>query len=60
MTIGRFLAHAGYGGQWLIVDTQTGLSCAFLSVLENESGYDIAYMAQVLETLRAICDRSGI
>jgi CubicO group peptidase (beta-lactamase class C family) len=57
MTDGRFLGHAGYGGQFLMVDMQSGASCAFLSVLQNEAGYDDAYMAQVADVLRQICDR---
>ena len=59
MTDGRLIGHAGYGGQFLLVDTITGTSCAFLSVLENESGYDDAYMGRVAETLRLVCMRPG-
>lgn len=55
MTDGRFIGHAGYGGQFLMVDMQHGTACAYLSVLENEAGYDDAYMAQMIERLRAIC-----
>jgi CubicO group peptidase (beta-lactamase class C family) len=55
MTDGRFMGHAGYGGQFLMVDTKLGLSCAYLSVLENEAGYDDAYMANMINTLRHFC-----
>ncbi|MDG1999537.1 MAG: serine hydrolase [Amylibacter sp.] len=55
MTDGRLVGHAGYGGQFLLTDSDTGVSCAFLSVLENEAGYDEDYMAAVSETLREIC-----
>ena len=55
MTDGRVLGHAGYGGQFLLVDVQSGTSCAFLSVLENDSGYDDVYMGQVADTLRRLC-----
>ena len=55
MTDGRFVGHAGYGGQFLLVDTVTKTSCSFLSVLENEDGYDDAYMGEVATTLRDIC-----
>lgn len=55
MTDGRLVCHAGYGGQFLMVDTTTGLSCAYLSVLENDAGYDDGYMATVADTLREIC-----
>ena len=55
MTDGRFVGHAGYGGQFLLVDTITKTSCSFLSVLENEDGYDDTYMGEVATTLRDIC-----
>lgn len=55
MTDGRMIGHAGYGGQFLMVDTQTEVACAFLSVLENEEGYDDGYMAQVAETMKELC-----
>ncbi|MGB7243246.1 MAG: serine hydrolase domain-containing protein [Sulfitobacter sp.] len=57
MTDGRFIGHGGYGGQFLMVDTHSGTSCAFLSVLENEAGYDDGYMATVADVLRQVCDR---
>lgn len=59
MTDGRLIGHAGYGGQFLLVDTVSGISCAFLSVLENDSGYDEIYMSDLAETLRRVC-LSGI
>lgn len=55
MTDGRFVGHAGYGGQFLLADTKSGLSCAFLSVLENDAGYDETYMARVADALRQTC-----
>ncbi|MFT4782721.1 MAG: CubicO group peptidase (beta-lactamase class C family) [Paracoccaceae bacterium] len=57
MTDGRFVGHAGYGGQFLMVDTRSGTSCAFLSVLENDAGYDDRYIALVAQTLRELCDQ---
>ncbi|CUH46963.1 serine hydrolase domain-containing protein [Ruegeria atlantica] len=55
MTDGRVVGHAGYGGQFLMVDTVTGTSCAFLSVLENDAGYDETYMSTVARVLRQVC-----
>lgn len=55
MTDGRFVGHAGYGGQFLLVDTETNTSCAFLSVLLNDSGYDDEYMNKVANALREVC-----
>jgi CubicO group peptidase (beta-lactamase class C family) len=51
MTNGRIVGHAGYGGQYLFADMQTGTACAFLSVLENDAGYDDDYMAGVAKDL---------
>lgn len=56
MTDGRFIGHAGYGGQFLMVDTLHGTACAYLSVLENEAGYDDAYVARIVAHLRTICN----
>ena len=55
MTDGRVMGHAGYGGQFLMVDMTTGTSCAFLSVLENDAGYDDDYMGKVARVLRQVC-----
>lgn len=54
MTDGRLVGHAGYGGQFLLVDTQTKTSISFLSVLENEDGYDDTYMGDVAAKLRNV------
>jgi len=54
MTDGRVIAHAGYGGQFLMVDILTGTSCAFLSVLQNEAGYDDTYMGMVAGVMREV------
>lgn len=56
MSNGRWIGHAGYGGQFLLVDPESGLSCAYLSVLENESGYDEDYMAETILCLQAIAE----
>ena len=55
MTDGRFVGHAGYGGQFLMVDTHTETACAFLSVLENDAGYDEAYTDAVARALKEAC-----
>ena len=56
MTDGRFMGHAGYGGQFLLVDTETKTSISFLSVLENEDGYDDVYMGDVAATLKNLLE----
>ncbi|MBT7446173.1 MAG: serine hydrolase [Tateyamaria sp.] len=59
MTDGHVMGHAGYGGQFLMFNMTTGISCAFLSVLENGSGYDDAYMNKLARVLRLICCNVG-
>ena len=54
ITNGRWIGHTGYGGQFLMVDPPTGRAAAFLSVLENDSGYDLDYMTSVIAALEAI------
>ncbi|MGB3179180.1 MAG: serine hydrolase domain-containing protein [Albidovulum sp.] len=54
MTNGRWIGHAGYGGQFLMVDMTSGRVAAFLSVLENASGYDEDYMARLIRALETI------
>ncbi|SHI58268.1 CubicO group peptidase, beta-lactamase class C family [Shimia gijangensis] len=56
MTNGQLLGHAGYGGQFLLVDCENEISCAFQSVLENEAGYDDDYMADVVLALSKLCE----
>ncbi len=48
MTNGHWLGHAGYGGQFLMVDPEAETACVFLSVLENDAGYCIDYMAETI------------
>jgi CubicO group peptidase (beta-lactamase class C family) len=59
MTDGRLIGHGGYGGQYLFADMQTGTVAAFLSVLENDAGYDDDYMAAVAKDLRTVCSHTG-
>ena len=54
MTNGRWIGHAGYGGQFLMADLTSGTVIAYLSVLENESGYCAEYMAETVSALEAL------
>lgn len=54
MTNGKWVGHAGYGGQFLMVNTETGMVCSYLSVLENEAGYCEAYMIETINLLETI------
>ena len=44
-------------GQFLLVDTETKTSISFLSVLENEDGYDDVYMGDVAATLKNLLEK---
>ena len=55
MTRNGWVGHAGYGGQFLMVNMANGRVAAFLSVLENESGYDEDYMLDVITKLETLC-----
>jgi len=50
MADGTRIGHAGYGGQYLMVDPQRGRVAAYLGVLENDSRYDEAFMARVVSS----------
>ncbi|MCC5982770.1 MAG: beta-lactamase family protein [Rhodobacteraceae bacterium] len=46
--------HSGYGGQYLMVNPANGRVAAYLSVLENRSGYDTQYMRDVARALEGM------
>jgi CubicO group peptidase (beta-lactamase class C family) len=54
MTNGNIVGHAGYGGQYLFANVKTGVVVAFMSVLENDAGYDDVYMGEVAQDLATI------
>ncbi len=53
-TNGAWVGHGGYGGQFLLTDLNTGVSCAFYSVLENTSGFDVNYAAKLIKMLEDV------
>jgi CubicO group peptidase (beta-lactamase class C family) len=54
-TNGVWLGHGGYGGQYLVANPDTGRVASFLSVLDDESGYDSAYYPPIIAMLSEIC-----
>lgn len=54
MTDGATIGHAGYGGQYLMADPDRGRVVAYLGVLQNESGYDEAFMARLVRGLQTL------
>ena len=54
-TDGRWLGHGGFGGQYLLVDMQSGRVAVFLSVLDTEDGYLAEYFPPIIRMLAEIC-----
>ena len=54
-TNGTWVGHGGYGGQYLVANPETGRVACFLSVLENDSGYDANYYPPIIAMLADIC-----
>ena len=53
-TNGRFIAHAGWGGQYLYTDPDQDLVVAFHSTLENDSGLVAEYAKRLFEMPLAV------
>ena len=54
-TNGTWVGHGGYGGQYLVANPETGRVACFLSVLENDAGYDAEYYPPIIAMLADIC-----
>ncbi len=54
-TNGVWLGHGGYGGQYLVANPETGRVACFLSVLQDEDGYDTSYYPPIIAMLSDIC-----
>jgi CubicO group peptidase (beta-lactamase class C family) len=54
-TDGTWLGHGGYGGQYLVANPETGRVACFLSVLQDEAGYDADYYPPVIAMLAGLC-----
>lgn len=54
-TNGVWLGHGGYGGQYMVANPDTGRVACFLSVLQDEDGYDTAYYPPIIALLSEIC-----
>lgn len=55
-TNGQWLGHGGYGGQYLLANPETGRVACFLSVLQDEDGYDSAWYPPIIAMLADICE----
>jgi CubicO group peptidase (beta-lactamase class C family) len=53
-TKGRWVGHGGYGGQYMLVDIETGVSVAFFSVLEDVDASDADYSVETVRMAEEI------
>jgi CubicO group peptidase (beta-lactamase class C family) len=54
-TNGVWLGHGGYGGQYMVANPATGRVACFLSVLDDENGYEQSYYPPIIAMLADIC-----
>ena len=54
-TNGVWFGHGGYGGQYLVANPESGRVAAFLSVLDDENGYESGYYPPIISMLSDIC-----
>lgn len=54
-TNGTWVGHGGYGGQYLVANPDTGRVACYLSVLQDEDGYDSSHYPPVIAMLADIC-----
>ena len=53
-TNGTWIGHGGYGGQFLLVNPDTGISVSFFSVLTNRTAMDYTYLGDMVKMMEAI------
>lgn len=54
-TNGIWVGHGGYGGQYLVANPATGRVACYLSVMQDEDGYDTDYYPPIIAMLADIC-----
>ena len=52
----RWIGHAGWGGQFMLVNLETGIVCCFFSVLENSGAHDVEYSAAMIKMLEHVSE----
>ena len=53
-TNGTWIGHGGYGGQFLLVNPDTGISVSFFSVLLNKSAMDYDYLGEMVGMMESV------
>ena len=54
MISGNWIGHAGYGGQFLLINMVTGIVAAFFSVIETPSATDEVYKLNMIRMLEEV------
>jgi hypothetical protein len=57
MVRGPCLGHGGWGGQYALVNLDTGILAVFLSVLENEYATNTEYLPPIIRALELITEQ---
>lgn len=52
----RWIGHAGWGGQFMLVNLETGIVCTFFSVLENSAAHDVDYSTAMIRMLDKVSE----
>jgi CubicO group peptidase (beta-lactamase class C family) len=53
-TNGTWIGHGGYGGQFLLVNPDTGISVSFFSVLLNKTAMDYDYLGDMVSMMESV------
>jgi CubicO group peptidase (beta-lactamase class C family) len=53
-TNGTWIGHGGYGGQFLLVNPDTGISVSFFSVLLNKTAMDYDYLGDMVGMMESV------
>jgi len=53
------LCHGGWGGQFAVINLQTGIIAVYLGVIEDQHGADRLYRPPMIQMLRAVTEKSS-
>ena len=53
----RWIGHGGWGGQFMLVNLETGIVATFFSVLEDAGAHDIEYSAKMINMLAEVSEK---
>lgn len=52
----RWIGHGGWGGQFMLVNLETGIVCSFFSVLENSGAHNVDYSTAMVSMLEKVSE----